>query len=317
MHCIFRKTVFSLVLLVFSAPAFAGWRDVTDLPAAVSDAVAAAVDDGFYVMSGTPGRGLRQFFEFYDTKNDGWRPLTPMPASLWRFSITAGNGQLYVTGGRDQATGDMSPNVWMYTPQSAIWVELPALPQARAGHASFFADGSVYVIGGVGEKSDRVLRYVSRLGRWETVGAAMPEPVANTAWTKKDDLLIVAGGVRADGRDSKTVQAFNIKTLKWSRLAALPQASSGGALGVVDGALHYAGGFSQSAQKVLARHVRYNGRVWRDLAAMPQGRHQMAYAGSGSEFFIIGGALGGGFYSLFTGSNRAHLFTADMPTNGE
>ena len=68
MHCIFRKTVFSLVLLVFSAPAFAGWRDVTDLPAAVSDAVAAAVDDGFYVMSGTPGRGLRQFFEFYDTK---------------------------------------------------------------------------------------------------------------------------------------------------------------------------------------------------------------------------------------------------------
>ena len=317
MHCIFRKTVFSLVLLVFSAPAFAGWRDVTDLPAAVSDAVAAAVDDGFYVMSGTPGRGLRQFFEFYDTKNDGWRPLTPMPASLWRFSITAGNGQLYVTGGRDQATGDMSPNVWMYTPQSAIWVELPALPQARAGHASFFADGSVYVIGGVGEKSDRVLRYVSRLGRWETVGAAMPEPVANTAWTKKDDLLIVAGGVRADGRDSKTVQAFNIKKLKWSRLAALPQASSGGALGVVDGALHYAGGFSQSAQKVLARHVRYNGKVWRDLAAMPQGRHQMAYAGSGSEFFIIGGALGGGFYSLFTGSNRAHLFTADMPTNGE
>ena len=317
MHCVFRKTVFSLVLLVFSAPAFAGWRDVTDLPAAVSDAVAAAVDDGFYVMSGTPGRGLRQFFEFYDTKNDGWRPLTPMPASLWRFSITAGNGQLYVTGGRDQATGDMSPNVWMYTPQSAIWVELPALPQARAGHASFFADGSVYVIGGVGEKSDRVLRYVSRLGRWETVGAAMPEPVANTAWTKKDDLLIVAGGVRADGRDSKTVQAFNIKELKWSRLAALPQASSGGALGVVDGALHYAGGFSQSAQKVLARHVRYNGKVWRDLAAMPQGRHQMAYAGSGSEFFIIGGALGGGFYSLFTGSNRAHLFTADMPTNGE
>jgi len=317
MHCIFRKTVFSLVLLVFSAPAFAGWRDVTDLPAAVSDAVAAAVDDGFYVMSGTPGRGLRQFFEFYDTKNDGWRPLTPMPASLWRFSITAGNGQLYVTGGRDQATGDMSPNVWMYTPQSAIWVELPALPQARAGHASFFADGSVYVIGGVGEKSDRVLRYVSRLGRWETVGAAMPEPVANTAWTKKDDLLIVAGGVRADGRDSKTVQAFNIKKLKWSRLAALPQASSGGALGVVDGALHYAGGFSQSAQKVLARHVRYNGKVWRDLAAMPQGRHQMAYASSGSEFFIIGGALGGGFYSLFTGSNRAHLFTADMPTNGE
>ena len=220
MRCTFRKTVLSLALLAFSAPAFAGWRDVTNLPAAVSDAVAAAVDDGLYVMSGAPGRGLRQFFEFYDTKNDGWRPLTPMPAGLWRFSLTAGNGQLFVTGGRDQATGDMSPDVWMYTPQSAIWVELPALPQARAGHASFFADGNVYVIGGVGEKSDRVMRYVSRLGRWETVGAAMPIPVANAAWAKNGDLLIVAGGVRADGRDAKAVQAFNVKTLKWSRLAA-------------------------------------------------------------------------------------------------
>ena len=317
MRCTPKHIVLSLALLAFSAPAFAGWRDVTNLPAAVSDAVAAAVDDGLYVMSGAPGQGLRQFFEFYDTKNDGWRPLTPMPANLWRFSLTAGNGQLFVIGGRDQGTGDMSSDVWMYTPQSAIWIELPALPQARAGHASFFADGSVYVIGGVGEKNDRVLRYVSRLGRWETVGAAMPEPVANAAWTKKGDLLIVAGGVGTNGRDSKSVQAFNIKTLKWSRLAALPQASSGGALGVVDGALHYAGGFSQSAQKVLSRHVRYNGKVWRDLDAMPQGRHQMAYAGSGSAFFIIGGALGGGFYSLFTGSNRAHVFSTDRPSNGE
>ena len=153
MLCIFRKIVLSLVLIAFSAPAFSGWRDVTNLPAAVSDAVAAAVDDGLYVMSGAPGQGLRQFFEFYDTKNDGWRPLTPMPASLWRFSLTAGNSRLFVIGGRDQATGDMSSDVWMYTPQSAIWMELPALPQARAGHASFFADGNVFVIGGVGEKT--------------------------------------------------------------------------------------------------------------------------------------------------------------------
>ena len=317
MRYYFKKIGLLLALLAFSAPAFAGWRDLANLPATVSDAVAAAVDDGLYVMSGAPGRGLRQFFEFYDIKNDGWRPLTPMPVSLWRFSLTAGNGQLFVTGGRDQATGDMSPSVWMYTPQNAIWVELPALPRARAGHASFFADGRIYLIGGVGQKSDRVLCYVSHLGRWETVGEAMPVPVANAAWTKKGDLLIVAGGVRVDGRDAKTVQAFNIKTLKWSRLVELPQASSGGALGVVNGALHYAGGFSQSTQKVLSRHVRYSDKGWSDRVAMPQGRHQMAYASGGAQFFIIGGALGGGFYSLFTGSNRAHLFTTDTNTIGE
>ncbi len=312
-----KTFILSFVLLALSGPVNAGWREVTNLPAAVSDAVAAAVDGGLYVMSGAPGRGLRQFFEFYDTKNDGWRPLTPMPASVWRFSLATGNGQLFVTGGRDQVTGDMSSEVWMYTPQSALWVELPALPQARAGHASVFADGNLYLLGGVGEKSARVLRYVSRLGRWEHVGDPMPETVANAAWTKKGSLLIVAGGVRPDGRDSKIVQAFNVDTLKWSRLASLPQASSGGALGVVEGVLHYAGGFSQSAQKVLARHLSYSGKGWRDLAPMPQGRHQMAYAGSGTQFFIIGGALGGGFYSLFTGSNRAHVFTKETSSDGK
>ena len=85
MRCTLKNIVLSLALLAFSAPAFAGWRDVTNLPAAVSDAVAAAVDDGLYVMSGAPGQGLRQFFEFYDTKNDGWRPLTPMPATFGGF----------------------------------------------------------------------------------------------------------------------------------------------------------------------------------------------------------------------------------------
>ena len=302
-----------LTPILISTPAYADWRDGTSLPTAVSDAVAASIDDGLYVMSGAPGRGLRQFFEFYDTQNDGWRPLTPMPASLWRFSLTSGNGQLYVTGGRDQATGDLSPGVWMYTPQSAIWVELPALPDPRAGHASFFADGHVYLIGGVGANSTQVVRYVSRAGRWESVGAPMPVPVANAAWTRKGDQLIIAGGVRPDGRDTKFVQTFNIKTLKWARLADLPQASSGGALGVVGDALHYAGGFSQAQQMVLARHVGLAEGAWRDLAEMPQGRHQMAYAGDGERLFIIGGALGGGFYSLFTGSNRVHVFTTDTP----
>ena len=166
-----------------------------------------------------------------------------------------------------------------------------------------------------GEKSDRVLRYVSRLGRWETVGAAMPEPVANTAWTKKDDLLIVAGGVRRDGRDSKPYRPLTLK-LKWSRLAALPQASSGGALGVVDGALHYAGGFSQS-RKSFARHVRYNGKVWRDLAAMPQGRHQNGLCRQRVGIFHYWRCAGRGLLLIVHRSNRAHLFTADMPTNGE
>ena len=81
------------------------------------------------------------------------------------------------------------------------------------------------------------LRYVSRLGRWETVGAAMPNRW-QIGLDKKDDLLIVAGGVAQWARS----KPFRPLTLKPEMVAfgGLPQASSGGALGVVDGALHYA-----------------------------------------------------------------------------
>jgi len=34
----------------------------------------------------------------------------------------------------------------------------------------------------------------------------------------------------------------------------------------------------------------------------------MAYYGTGNELIIIGGAMGGGFYSLFTASDRVTIF---------
>jgi hypothetical protein len=52
------------------------------------------------------------------------------------------------------------------------------------------------------------------------------------------------------------------------------------------------------------------GKRWQRQAPMPDGgRHRMAYYAGDDSFILIGGAVGGGFYALFTASDRVSIFT--------
>lgn len=299
----------TLALTLTPTLARADWREGAPLPSAVPAAVGAQMDGGFYVMSGAVGAGMRSFFELYDLRADGWRPLTPLPVALSRFSIAAGGGRVFVTGGRDAQRGALSRQLWLYMPQTALWLQLRPMPVARAGHASFIANGRLFVIGGIGKNARQGLVYDIAKAEWRTGMAAMPLALANMAATHIGDEIILAGGVDARGRDSRVVLAYNTKTDKWRRLAALPQAASGGALVELDGALHYAGGYSQGGQQVLDGHLRLVKGRWVAQPAMKQGLHQMAYAAFRNRMVIIGGALGGGFYANFTASDRVAIYT--------
>ena len=181
-------------------------------------------------------------------------------------------------------------------------------PRALSGHASFVEQNLIYVLGGFGAEAERVQSYNLDTGKWQSFAAKMPAIVSNAALARLGDDYVLAGGVTQSGADSAVVQAFSPATKSWRRLPDLPEASSGGALGVVQGHLHYVGGFSNQRNKVLATHYRLKEGQWQRLAIMPQARHQMAYYGTGDAFIIMGGALGRGFYSLFTASDGVSVY---------
>ncbi len=297
-----------LLLALAATPAVAEWRPATALPTSVPKAVAAEMENRLYVMSGAVGAGLRQFFELYDIANDGWRPLTPLPTSLSDFSIAAGEGRVFVSGGRETETLVESNTLWMYAPENALWLELATMPFKRVGHTSFVANNQVFIIGGDGEMADSVYSYDIDTGKWKQWPDAMPVSVSHSAAAQYGDEYILAGGTDSRGQDVAAVQAFNPQAGSWRRLADLPRASSGGALGLVNGQLHYAGGYSQSGRRVLNTHITLTKNGWKKLSNLPEARHQMAYFGTGNELIIIGGAMGGGFYSLFTASDRVTIF---------
>ena len=214
----FNRALILLCALLLAPTALrADWREGAPLPSAVPAAVGAQMNGEFYVMSGAVGAGMRSFFELYDLRADGWRPLTPLPVALSRFSIAAGGGRVFVTGGRDSERGALSRQLWLYMPQTALWLQLP-MPVARAGHASFIVNGRLFVIGGIGKNARQGLVYDIAKAEWRTGMAAMPLALANMAATHIGDEIILAGGVDARGRDSRVVLAYNTKTDKWRRL---------------------------------------------------------------------------------------------------
>jgi len=301
-----------ILLLCFALPlpALAEWRDGSRLPTAVPTAVAAEMDGKLYVMSGKVGQGLRSFFEQYDLSGDGWRPLTPMPDNISQFSVAAGTGRVFVTGGRNNATARLSSALWMYAPETAVWLELGSLPSPRADHVSYFDGKRLFVFGGIGQDAARVQSFNPTTGKWSNWKNRMPVPVSGAATARRGDEIVLAGGIDSRGRPVKAVQAFNLKSGQWRRLPSLPLAVSGGALAVLKGDLHFAGGFSPAKGQVLDSHNKLVGQRWQRQGELPGGgRHRMAYYGDDKRFVLIGGAVGGGFYALFTASDRVSIFT--------
>lgn len=299
----------SFALITSVSFAAAEWRRGSELPTAVPDAVAAEMDGKLFVMSGKVGQGFRSFFEQYDLANDGWRPLTPMPVALSQFALTAGTGRVFVTGGRDNRNAKITDDFWMYAPDTAIWLELGNLPSPRADHISVFDGQRLFLFGGIGRDAARVQSYNMQTGKWSNWKNPMPVAVSAAAATLYGDEVILAGGQDQRGRPVKNVQAFNLKTGTWRQLPALPLAVTGGAFGVLQDGLHFAGGFSQSQGKVLDSHNRLVGQRWQRREPMPAGgRHRMAYHAGDGQFTLIGGAIGGGFYAMFTPSNRVSIY---------
>lgn len=292
-----------------TSPVSAEWQRGATLPTAVPHAVAAEMEGKLFVLSGKVGQGLRSFFEQYDLRNDGWRPLTPMPVAISQFSLAAGSGRVLVSGGRDNRNAKIIDDLWLYAPDTAVWLELGALPSPRADHVSLFDGNRLFLLGGIGRDAARVQSYNMQTGKWSNWKNPMPVPVSAAAATRYGDEIIIAGGQDQRGRPVKNVQAFNLKTGTWRQLPALPLAVTGGALGVLNDGLHFAGGFSKAKGKVLDSHNRLVGKRWQRRDPMPSGgRHRMAYYADGKQFVLIGGAVGGGFYAAFTASDRVSIF---------
>jgi N-acetylneuraminic acid mutarotase len=288
--------VFLLSVLIVS-PVLAGqWRVVAPVPAMLPSASAVAIGDQVYVLSGTVGQGLRQFFEVYDPRDDGWRPLTPLPANIDRFGVGALNGRIIVTGGRERQTGEAVADAWLYVHESALWVEVTPLPEAVYGHSVVEYDGALYLIGGEGKNN--FWRLDRQLQDW-TVLPPLPVTTHGAVATSDADYIYLISGAMAWQWSPAA---------GWKQMPRLPEAVVNAGIAVMHDGLHVVGGYNETIKSASAKHYVFQSGRWKSLPNLPQARHLMGTAVLNDRLYIIGGASAGGFFSFFTGSDNLYVF---------
>ena len=291
---------FTLGLFVMTMGwAYAGtWKSVSQVPAMLSSASAAVINDQIYVLSGTVGYGLRSFFEVYDPVDDGWRPLPPLPVDIYDFALASSGDRLMVTGGRDRASGKAVKNSWLYISNSALWLEVDPLPVAESGHAMVTVGVDTYIIG---TYSNKLMRFDSTKQSWDII-MDLPRPTDTASVTTDGSFIYVSA-------DEGQIWRYDVEEKQWTALPPLPQAVSSGALLQINGQLHHFGGVDDASEIATEAHWMLNDRKkWQAAPPLPQRLYNMASAVVGDAAYIVGGASGSGFFSHFTGSDYLYKY---------
>lgn len=306
----FSIALFFMALFLPLSTAQADWRQGMKLPASLAYAEAAVIDGEIYVLRNNRHAGKDKFFEAYDIRGDGWRPLLPLPVDRHDFAMAVSLDQLFVTGGINPETDAMSNGMWMYSARKAQWYQFPPMPGKRAHHRSVIIDPYLYIIGGQGDDMDKIYRYHLTRSVWESLPLTINLPTRAFAAVADGEDIIIAGGRDDNNIMTDKVWSYNTQDKDWQQLARLPRPMSGGGLVQQADGLHFLGGYSQTPEKTWDTHylLANNRREWVALEALPAPRHHAAVVGFENRIFMLGGAVGVGFYAFFTATDNVFIY---------
>ncbi|KAI7837920.1 hypothetical protein COHA_008227 [Chlorella ohadii] len=135
---------------------------------------AGVVDGCVYVTGGYDGSYLKSA-EQLDPREGKWQLIPDMQQARGAHACTAGpNNLLYVVGGYDvNLPESFMPTVEAFDPRLNAWVPKAPMQQARAYGAAAFAEGALWVIGGMqadGYQYNRTFeRYDAATNAWMSV----------------------------------------------------------------------------------------------------------------------------------------------------
>jgi hypothetical protein len=281
----------------------------TDLPEPVASFGGAVADGWLYLYSGHIGgehehskENLSQSFRRKEIGGKEWEEL-PMETPLQGLPLVAHGGKLYRVGGLSARNAEGEDEdihsvaeFSCFDPATKKWTALAPLPEARSSHDAVVIGDTLYVIGGwklAGSSKGTWLDTAWSFDLTKPDGAwqALPSPnfhrraLAVAEWNSK---AVALGGMNEDRKISRDVNALDLKTGEWSKLAELPGEGMDG-FGVsawnLDGKL-YASGTQDSLFRLSD-----DGAKWEPIAELEQPRffHRLL-PGKPGMLLAVGGA---------------------------
>jgi len=260
------------------------------LPARIEETAAAAAGGSLYVIGGfnAGGASLASVYVF-----DGatWHSGPRLPIAVDHSSAATLNGQLFVAGGHSFGADGRR----LFRLDGDHWTELASMHYARGGHALLAAQGRLYAVGGntAAGNVGPVEAYDPTANAW-TVVTMLPDPRNHVLGFVMGSSVCVAGG---RSPTTSRVDCFDTAHNAWARLAALPQATSGGgAAAFPDGSVLAMGGQDAAETAIVNVLTRYMGSTWSAPEAMLVPRHGFELALFDGRAWACGGGTAPGLH---------------------
>ncbi|HMA36883.1 MAG TPA: kelch repeat-containing protein [Chloroflexia bacterium] len=190
-------------------------------------------------------------FARYNPGSNAWTSLSPVPDLDNGEAATVydplGN-KLYVFGGENFATTEVTSTTRIYDLAGGTWSPGPPLPGIRAGMASGYYNGKIYLVGGystgnINPAFTQTWEFSIAGGTWLTK-TAVPAPAGfgDAGFGVVNGHLYLAGGRDANNALLNTVYDYNIAADTWTARAPLPTVDTAPGSAVINGTLWVFGG---------------------------------------------------------------------------
>ncbi|XP_061635915.1 influenza virus NS1A-binding protein homolog A isoform X3 [Phyllopteryx taeniolatus] len=234
--------------------------------------------------------------ECYDPKEDRWTFIAPMRTPRARFQMAVLMGQLYVIGGSNGHSDELSCGE-MYDPLADEWAQVPELRTNRCNAGVCSLNNKLYVVGGSDPCGQKGLKNCDAFDPvTKTWSSCAPLNIRRhqAALCELDGFMYVIGGAES-WNCLNTVERYNPENNTWSLIAPMNVARRGAGVAVYAGKLYVVGGFDGSHALRCVEVYDPARNEWRMLGSMTTSRSNAGVVMLGDMIYAVGGFDGNDF----------------------
>ncbi|XP_063796266.1 influenza virus NS1A-binding protein [Pseudophryne corroboree] len=234
--------------------------------------------------------------ECYDPENDTWVFLSPMKTPRARFQMSVLMGELYVVGGSNGHSDDLSCGE-KYDPNANTWTPVPELRTNRCNAGVCALNGKLYIIGGsdpYGQKGLKNCDVFEPLTRTWASCAPLNIRRHQSAVCELDNRMYIIGGAES-WNCLNSVECYNPENDTWTLVAPMNVARRGAGVAFYDGKLFVGGGFDGSRALSCVESYDPTKNEWKMMGSMTSPRSNSGVVAAGNKIFAAGGFDGNDF----------------------
>ncbi|NXS41100.1 NS1BP protein, partial [Balaeniceps rex] len=232
--------------------------------------------------------------ECYDPQKDTWTFIAPMRTPRARFQMAVLMGQLYVVGGSNGHSDDLSCGE-MYEPEIDDWTPVPELRTNRCNAGVCALNGKLYIVGGSdpygqkGLKNCDCMTSVLGCNSWCLIVGRHQSAVCELG-----GYLYIIGGAES-WNCLNSVERYNPENNTWTLIAPMNVARRGAGVAVRDGKLFVGGGFDGSHAVSCVEMYDPAKNEWKMMGSMTTPRSNAGITTVANTIYAVGGFDGNEF----------------------